>query len=78
MSARQYNFRVIRRTLRMACKVVGCGAALAAMVVPLSTSDEWLIFGASVLVGVTCLIAWSALDDEPGSIALWPPSTKMK
>jgi hypothetical protein len=48
------------------------------MVVPLSTSDEWLIFGASVLVGVTCLIAWSALDDEPGSIALWPPSTKMK
>jgi hypothetical protein len=62
----------------MLCQVVGCGAALAAMLVPLRTSDEWLVFGVSVLLGVACLIAWSALDDEAGNIALWPPSTKTK
>jgi hypothetical protein len=41
--------------------------------VPLRTFDEDLIFFGSIAVIVVCLIAWSELDDDHGSVSLWPP-----
>jgi len=74
----RYTFGVFRRTLRAVCAVAGCIAVGIAAFVPLHTDQESLIFLGSILAGVACLIAWSALDEEPGDSKLWPPSKKTK
>jgi uncharacterized membrane protein HdeD (DUF308 family) len=64
---------MLKAVISKVLKGVAAIAGVVALFVPLRTFDEDLIFFGSIAVIVVCLIAWSELDDDHGSVSFWPP-----
>jgi hypothetical protein len=64
---------ILKAVISKVLKVVAAIAGIVALFVPLGTFDEALIFFGSIAVIFVCLIAWSQLDDDHGSVSFWPP-----
>jgi hypothetical protein len=64
---------MLKGVISKVLKVVAAIAGGVALFVPLHTFNEDLIFFGSITVIIVCLIAWSELDDDHGSLSFWPP-----
>jgi len=67
----------MKRLLKGAFKTAGIVAGLVALLVPFRLGAGLVFFGA-IFVAVSCMLAWSKLDEDPEISDVWPPRENQK
>jgi hypothetical protein len=67
--------RRAKRAIIIVLEVVAVVAAVVGIFVPMATPNQVMIFLGSIVVILICVIVSTKIDDEPGSISLFPPKS---